>query len=131
MGHRGSPDFSLKSSRNFNPDSLRENVPFLRGAQVLESRWSHLRVAVGGPTPVEMTFDGGQTMAQIHPPERASNGVAVASLADLAGEKMHRFSERPTANDCRDVAALLYEGTSIDEMMGCAKAMYGERFDPA
>jgi hypothetical protein len=131
MGHRGSPDFELKSSRNIHPDSLLENVAFLRDAQVLETRWNHLKVAVGGPSPVEMTFDGGQTIAQIHQPARSSNGLAVASLADLAGEKMHRISERPTAEDYRDIGALLYEGTSIDEMMGCAKAMYGEHFDPA
>jgi hypothetical protein len=126
---RPSPDFEFKSARHFNPEYLLDRVPFLRDAQVLESRWSHLKVAVGGPTPVEITFDGGQTIAQIHPPERASNGLAVASLADLAGEKMHRISQQPMAKDCRDVAALIREGTSIHEMLGCAKAMYGERFD--
>jgi hypothetical protein len=129
MGHRSSHDFALKSARPFDPEHLRDNVPFLQNAQVLESRWNHLKVAVGGPVPVEMTFDGGQTIAQIHPPERAGNGVAVASLADLAGEKMHRISERVTERDCRDVAALLYEGTTIDELVGFAKAQYGERFD--
>lgn len=130
LGHRFSLDFQFKSAAHFTPDHLREKIPFLRNAQVLESRWSHLEVAaVGGPTPVAITFDGGQTIAQIHPVERAGNGLAVASLADLAGEKMYRVSQRPTAKDCRDVAALIHEGTSIDEMLGCAKAMYGERFD--
>jgi hypothetical protein len=131
LGHRHAPDFEFKSARNFNPEYLLDNVPLLRDAKVLESRWSHLKVAVGGPNPVEMTFDGGQTVAQIHPVDRASNGLPVASLPDLAGEKMHKVSERPTEVDYRDVIALLYEGVTMDEMLGCAKAMYRERFDPS
>jgi hypothetical protein len=130
MGHRPSPDFEFKSARHFSPGHMLRDIPFLRDAELLESRWSYLKVAVGGPNPVEMTFEGGQTMAQIHPPERASNGLAVASLADLAGQKMYRLSERVTEVDCRDLASLLYEGTTIDEMIGFAKAQYGERFDP-
>jgi hypothetical protein len=129
LGHRYSLDFSFKSSQRFNPDYFRENTPFLKDAKVLESRANYLKVAVGGPTPVEMTFSGAETMAQIHPPDRASNGVAVASLADLAGEKMHKVSERATEKDCRDVAALLFAGTSIDEMLGCGEAKYREIFD--
>lgn len=124
LGHRHSPDFELKSARHFNPQHLLENVAFLRGAQVLESRWSFLKVAVGGPTPVEMTFSGGQTMHQIYPPERASNGLPVASLPDLAGEKMHRIGRSITEKDCHDVVTLLYAGTSMEEMFRCAEAKY-------
>jgi hypothetical protein len=130
LGHRRAPDFEFKSARNFNPEHMTENIPFLRDARVLESQWNHLKVAVGGPTPIEVIFDGGQTMAQIHPPARAENGLAIASLPDLAGEKMLKVSERVTESDCRDVIALLYKGTTMNEMLGCAKAMYRERFDP-
>lgn len=129
MGHRYSLDFEFKSARQFNPAHLGETMPFLQGAKILESRWSFLKVAVGGPTPVEMTFAGGQTMAQIHPPDRARNGVHVASLADLAGEKMFKASQRLSEKDCRDMAALLYEGTSLDEMLRCAEAKYGHQFE--
>ncbi len=130
LGHRGSPDFELKSSQNFDPESLRQAVPFLRDAQMI-GRANEAKFAVGGPTPFVMTFTGGETMAQIHPPERASNGLAVASLADLAGEKMFRISKDPTVMDFRDVGVLLHEGASVDEMIGFAKAQYGDNFEPS
>jgi hypothetical protein len=129
MGHRYSLDFEFKSARHFNPEHLQETMPFLRDSKVLESRWSFLKVAVGGPTPVEMTFAGGQTMAQIHPPDQAQNRVHVASLADLAGEKIFKVSQQFTEKHGRDMAELLYAGTSMDEMLRCAEAKYGEQFD--
>jgi hypothetical protein len=129
MGHRHSPNLEFKSAQHFNPQRMMESIPFLRDAQVVESRWSFLKASIGGPNPVEMTFSGGQTIAQIHPPDRASNGLAVASLADLAGEKMYQVSQRTTEADCRDVIELLYQGTTMDEMFGCAKAMYRDQFD--
>jgi hypothetical protein len=130
LGHRGSPDFELRSSQNLDPESLRQSVPFLRDA-VMVGRPNHAKFAVGGPTPCVMTFTGGETMAQIHPPERASNGLAVASLSDLAGEKMFRISKDPTAMDFRDVGVLLHEGASVNEMIGFAKAQYRDNFEPS
>jgi hypothetical protein len=128
-GHRHSPDFHFKSARQFNPLNLRETLPFLKDATVLKSNWNYLKVAVGGPTPVEVSFSGGQSMAQIHPPDQARNGLHVASLQDLAGEKMYRISKRVSERDWRDVGMLLYEGTSLEEMLRCAEAKYGERFE--
>ena len=95
----------------------------------MESRWNHLKVAVGGPTPVEMTFTGGETIAQVLSPERAGNGLAVASLPDLAGEKMFRMSQKMTERDCRDMSHLLYEGVYLNDILGFAKAQYRELFD--
>lgn len=129
MGHRPSLNFEFKSAKNFNPEYMRESVPFLRDATVMESRWNYLKVGVGGPTPVEMTFTGGETIAQVLAPERAGNGLAVASLPDLAGEKMFRMSQKMTERDCRDMSHLLHEGVYLNDILGFAKAQYRELFD--
>lgn len=126
LGHDSSPNFEFKTARNFNAHLLREIVPFLRNAEICESRWNHLEAKVGG---ISITFDGGQTMAQINPPERARNGSFVASLDDLAGEKMHRIGQRMSERDCYDVAALIYEGMPLNHMAGFAKAQFGQSFD--
>lgn len=129
MGHRGSPDFELKSAKDFEPELLQDSIPFLRDATVLESARNHLKVAVGGPSPVEMTFYGGQTIAQVHPPDRANNGLPIASLADLTAEKMYTISGQPRQEDYRDIGRLIHEGVPLNDMIGYGTAVYGAHFD--
>jgi len=128
MGHRGSPDFELKSAKDFEPELLQDSIPFLRDATVLESARNHLKVAVGGPTPVEMTSMAARRSLRFIAGQ-ASNGLPVASLADLTAAKMYTISGQPRQEDYRDIGALIHEGVPLNDMIGYGTAVYGADFD--
>src|ERR1700694_1279739 len=128
--HVRSRDFEFRTSESFNPERLGHDVSFLHGAEVIEIATNRLIVAVGKDLPVVMRFQGAETSAQISPPDRAfDTGLAVASLEDLAGEKMFRISRGAKVDDARDIAALLQRGMTMDKILSYAKAQFGVQFD--
>ena len=71
LGHRQSADFyffALTSS--FEPDSLLEKLPYLKGARVRQSSADTLTVTVDRAGPVQLSFFGGLGLGQIAPVER-------------------------------------------------------------
>ena len=59
------------------------------------------------------------------------NGIAVASLLDLAATKMVTVQQRAEAKDYLDVAAALEAGLSMPEALAAARAVYGREFNAA
>jgi hypothetical protein len=104
LGHRVSVDFDFFSSVGFDPDRLRDRLPFFRdldpaaGAEV----WVHRKrdtlegyVQRQGST-VKVAFFGGlDNLRRVHDPRRpAGSRVQVASLVDLAGMKLRVIQAR-------------------------------------
>jgi hypothetical protein len=83
----------------------------------------------GGP--VTVSFFGGLPLSRVADPARAgSHGPLVASLLDLAATTVKVVQDRGEAKDYLDVARLLAEGLSLDDMLGAALAVYGATFNP-
>ena len=64
-------------------------------------------------------------------PDRCEdNGVSVASLLDLAAQKMKVILVRAESKDYLDIYALLKAGITLPDALGTARALYPE-FNPA
>lgn len=130
LAHRQSVDFDFFSSESFSPEELLA-LPLLKGAQVVRVRQDLLEVTVNRGGPVKLEFIGGFTNGRVADPDLTDDGVVyVASLLDIAGNKMGAVWNRSAAKDMLDVYALLEHGMTMAEMFGAAQALYGEQFYP-
>jgi hypothetical protein len=72
------------------------------------------------------------SIGQVDPAETAQGPlIKVASLRDIAGTKLSVVMQRAEAKDYVDIHALLTQARlPLAEMLSCARAIYGPRFDP-
>ena len=69
-------------------------------------------------------------MGRVGVPERCNdNGIHVASLLDLAAQKIKVILFRAEAKDYLDIYALIKSGVTLPQALGAAKALYSE-FNP-
>lgn len=130
LGHRQSVDFDFFTSETFQPDELLA-LPVLKGARINRSRENILSVNVDREGWVKLEFIGGITNGRVGNPEPTTDGVTqVATLRDIAGNKMGAIWNRSAAKDMIDVHALLVNGLSLAEMFAAAQAIYGAQFHP-
>src|SRR5580692_1671241 len=101
LGHRQSVDFDFFAlTSSFEPASLLEQLPYLKGARVRQSSANTLTVTVDRAGPVQLSFFGGLGLAQIAPVERVEGpGFRVAALIDLAGMKAAVVTQRAELRD--------------------------------
>jgi hypothetical protein len=130
LGHRQSLDFDFFSPEPFSPRDLQQAVPILTGCQEHQSKPNTLTVTLRQPAAVTVSFFGGLTLARVGDPELTEDGQSlVASLRDLAATKLAVLPQRAEAKDYLDVAALLQHGMELEDLLGCAQAVYGGRFN--
>ena len=78
---------------------------------------------------MKVSFFGGIEIGCVDPPEITEDGVLpVASLRDLLGTKLKVLLQRVESKDYRDIAAILRSGTSLDEGLAAAQALYAAQF---
>jgi hypothetical protein len=131
LGHRQSIDFDFFSSMPFDPASLQATLKWLADATVLQSQRNTLTVTVQRSGPVKLSFFGGLTFGRTGTPEfAAESGVRVASLLDLTATNLRVLPERAESRDYLDLFHLLRAGVSLEQGLGAAQALYGERFNP-
>lgn len=132
LGHRHSEDFDFFSNQPFNPAELQARLPYLAGAEITQSHNNTLTAILDRRGPVKVSFLGGLKLNRVQNPEVASeNGIAVASLLDLAATKLLTIQQRAEAKDYLDVAAALEAGLSLAEALAAAQAVYGPEFNGA
>ena len=132
LGHRASVDFDFFSSATVDFDALFE-LPLLAAAEVLQRAPDTLTVSTrpGAAEPVRISFFGGIDIGRVGHPDRTADGVLqVASLLDLFGTKLKVLLDRVAAKDHLDLAAILRSGVPLEEGLGAAAALYGNRFPP-
>lgn len=129
LGHRQSVDFDFFSANRLMVDRL----PFLAEAEILQRAPDTLTLSVRrAGNPVKLSFFGGIAFGRVGQPERATdNGVAVASLLDLAATKMKVVQERAESRDYLDVFALLQHAIRLEDALGAARTLFGTPFNPA
>ena len=133
LGHRTSVDFDFFSSEPLDFEELLA-IPFVHDADVLQRDRSTLTVSTprtGSPTPVKLSFFGDLDMGRVGYPQQTEDGVLrVAAVLDLFATKLKVMLEGVAARDYVDIAALLQSGTSLEDGLGAAVALYGTGFPP-
>jgi hypothetical protein len=131
LGHRPSLDFDFFSFDVAASRGLPENVPYLGGAELLQSAPGTMSFRIERGGPVNVSFFGPLRLGQIDQPETvAGPGIEVASLRDLGGVKVAVVTQRAEARDYIDVHALLRAGISLPEMLAAAGVIYEGEFNP-
>jgi hypothetical protein len=132
LGHRQSVDFDFFSPQTFEPMTLLETVPYLKGAEVRQSSANNLTVTVDRGGPVQMSFFGNFDLGQVDPTELAEGPrIHVASLKDLGGMKAAVVTQRAEVKDYLDIHALLTKADiSLPTMLAAGAIIYGSEFNP-
>lgn len=132
LGHRHSQDFDFFSNASFAPASLQNGIPYLQAAEITQIDANSLTTIVDRDGPVKISFFGGLGLNRVNDPDvTADNRIQVASLLDVAATKLVTIQQRAQARDYQDVAAIVSAGVSLAEMIGAARAVYGNTFNGA
>lgn len=125
LGHRQSVDFDFFSARPLAPMEFKESEKL--DGRILQAAPNTLSVLHRG---VKLAFFGGLTLGVIRPPDILEQCL-VASLEDLVAGKLAALVNRVELKDYLDAAAILRHGMSLEEMLGCASAVYRGEFPVA
>jgi hypothetical protein len=130
LGGRQSVDFDFFTEYPFSAVSLARDLPFLKGAQLLQAAPNTATFSVRRDGEVKVSFFGSLTFGRVGVPERCDdNGLWLASLLDLAAQKMKVILVRAEPKDYLDIHALLAAGITLARALGAASALYPE-FNP-
>jgi nucleotidyltransferase AbiEii toxin of type IV toxin-antitoxin system len=132
LGHRHSVDFDFFGIRALDVAKIEQEIPFLRGANIIQREKNTLSAIVDRGGPVKVSFFGLPNLPRLSTPLVAKdNGLAVASLLDLAGTKASVVQMRAEAKDYIDIDALIREGKiDLPLALSAAQAIYGPTFNP-
>jgi hypothetical protein len=129
LGHRQSVVFDFFSIEPFVPIALLNEIPFLRGAEPVQSAANTLTCRIDRGGPVQVSFFGGLSLGQVEMPETTSDsGLQVASLADMGGMKVAVVTQRAETRDYIDIHAIMRAGLGLPHMLAAAEIIYGSQF---
>jgi hypothetical protein len=132
LGHRQSEDFDFFANTSFDPNSLRDSIPYLKDAEMTQFQDNTLTAIVDRNGPVRLSFFGSLAIKRVQDPDVVEeNGVQVASLLDLLASKLKTVQLRAQAKDYRDVLVTLDAGLSLADGLAAATAIYGKDFNGA
>ena len=84
LGHRHSVDFDFFGNRALDLSKIDQEIPFLKGANIIQREKNTLSAIVDRGGPVKVSFFGLPNLSRLSPPLVAKdNGLAVASLGKL------------------------------------------------
>ena len=102
----------------------------LEGAELTQSEPNTASFTVDRGGAIQLSFFGGLTMGRVGRPDCCDdNRVCIASLLDLAAQKVKVILVRAEPRDYCDIYTLLKSGVSLPKALGAAKALYPE-FNP-
>lgn len=126
-GSRQSEDFDFFSNEPIDAHTLRETLPFLAGAELVQTAPSTATFLVDRGGPVKVSWFGGLRLGRVGEPSMCEDtNVRVASLLDLAAQKVRVVQVRAERKDYLDVATLLSHGITLSRALGAAQALYAE-----
>lgn len=130
-GHRQSVDFDFFSRIPFDPVTLKEQIPFLANAALVQSATNTLTCHVTRGRPVALSFFGVPRLGQISEPDIIEGtSLRMASALDLAGTKVAVVQRRSEMKDYLDIDALITAGIGLPEALAAGAAIYGDDFNP-
>lgn len=126
-GSRESEDFDFFSNGPLDAHSLRAALPFLANAELIQAAPSTATYLVDRAGRVKVSFFGGLSLGRVGEVSVcADNRVHVASLLDLAAQKVRVVQVRAERKDYLDLTTLLDHGISLPEALGAAQALYAD-----
>jgi hypothetical protein len=136
LGHRSSIDFDLFTEHPLDPVAIREAIPFLSRAIVLQEQPDKLSVQVPAEDAsdryVNVSFFGRIAIGRVGEPLLTDDGtLVIASLDDLMATKLKVLLQRIEAKDYQDIAAMVEAGVSVERGLASARVMYGPAFQPS
>src|ERR1041384_332202 len=131
LAHRQSADFDFFTLESFEPGSLLNRIPYLKGAALRQAAPNTLSVNLDRGEPVQLSYFGGLGIGQVAPAENVDGPrFKVASLIDLAGMKVAVLPQRVELRDYLDIHALLTQARiSLPQMLAAAGIIYGAQFN--
>lgn len=132
FAHRASRDFDFFARCCIDPESLLQQVPYLKGAKVLQLAPNTLICLVERGGPVHLSFFGLPHFGQAQPPEtEVSNRLQIASLLDIAATKASTIQKRAFARDYLDLDLILCRADySLTRVLLAARILYGPHYNP-
>lgn len=131
LGGRQSIDFDFFTSNPVSAETLTRRLGFLSGAELIQTEPNTATFTLYRDGEIKVSFFGGLTIGRVGVPERCDdNGIHVASLLDLAAQKMKVILVRAEAKDYLDIYALIHAGITLPQALGAAAALYSQ-FNPA
>lgn len=136
LGHRSSVDFDFFTNKPLDPDILKDALPFISKATVLQDQRNTFTILVPGKDidgeSVKISFFGEIGIGRVGIPEITSDGVLqVASLNDLMATKVKVILQRVEVKDYQDIAAMIKAGVSLSTGLAAAREMYHPNFQPS
>lgn len=133
LAHRESVDFDLFTGSDFTTDQLAREMDFLTGGKRLQEGINTLTLLITNPgfdRPVKLSFFGGIKLGRIKKPDRADNGLFIASMEDLLGMKCAVVSQRAEAKDYMDIHSIITRTSlTLAHGLAAAKAIYGPQYN--
>ena len=132
LGHRDSIDFDFFAFQPINPILIKQSVPYLQGARVIDSQPNTLTCLVDRDGPVKVSFFGVPNIRQYRDFHKApGNNLPIASLHDIAGTKAQTVQSRAAVKDYVDIDALISLGKiPLIEHLFAARHIFGPDYEP-
>jgi hypothetical protein len=125
LAHRQSIDFDFFSNEPVSASALAASLSFLSGAALLQDEPNTATFSTSGEVPVKVSFFGGLGFGRTGELGICEdNGLRIASLLDLAAQKMRVICERSEWRDYVDVSALLDAGVSLPQALGATRSLF-------
>jgi hypothetical protein len=126
-GSRESEDFDFFTNDPVDAHTLASTVSWLRDAELVQAAPSTATFLVDRGGRVKISFFGGLTLGRVGDvSEAVDTGVRVASLLDLAAQKVRVVQVRAERKDYLDLATLIDRGITLPRALGAARALYPE-----
>lgn len=124
-GSRESEDFDFFSNDPLDAHSLRVTLPFLARAELIQAAPSTATYLLDRSGRVKVSFFGGLSLGRVGEVSVCGdNRVQVASMLDLAAQKVRVVQVRAESKDYLDLMTLLANGISLPAALGAARALY-------
>ncbi len=124
-GSRESEDFDFFSNDPLDAHSLRSTLPFLKGAELIQAEPATATYLVERVGRVKVSFFGGLSLGRVGEVSACDDtGVHVASMLDLAAQKVRVVQVRAERKDYLDLITLLAHGVDLSMALGAAQALY-------
>lgn len=124
-GSRESEDFDFFSNEAVDAHALFAALPFLAGAELIQAAPNTASYLLDRGGRVKVSFFGGLVLGRVGELSVSEDtGVRIASLLDLAAQKVRVVQVRAERKDYLDLVTLLATGISLPKALGAAQALY-------
>lgn len=124
-GSRESEDFDFFANDPVDAHHLASALPFLKGAELIQAAPSTATFLIDRQGRVKVSFFGGLPLGRVGEVSICEdNHVRVASLLDLAAQKVRVVQVRAERKDYLDLVTLMQHGIRLPHALGAARALY-------